>query len=653
MRVFLSYAREDIAIAQMLARFLESSGLEVWWDRHIAGGEEFSDLIEAELAKADAVVVIWSPHSIKSRWVRDEAAIGGDSGRLVPLAIDGAQPPMGFRQFQTLDLAGWKGGNKDPRSSTLLHSLERHSAHQAVSRRAKSAPSPRPWSVMPTKAVAIAAIVILVLATVAYLLVAREGERTEQDRLAFAILPFRATPGDDQLQAIADQSRDFMADAFTSSGIAVRLTDKAPAAKTAQFVITGNFNRIGQKLQATVRIDELSTGSMVMSKRFEVPQEQADVLADRVGAQIAGSIGWAASLIMLEQRHPSKPSVTPELVRQLGFDLDLTQAYQTSRRLLAINPHSPFANISYAFNFSFVMSTLPDAERKPALLSAREAAARALQIAPEFGDAHSLWCRLHSETLWAECERKMLEGQKADPDAPFVNAFLSQLYEDLGRFEDSSALARLTYSRDPFTPTKMAWMLRTMERAQQSRDADEVYSKGLRWWPNVAGLMQRNRISGLLERGDLVGVSKLGEAQHGDEYPSGLDRAPHVARAVAAKSSAAVRTACTIDDWWPNQLCMVAFAQVGDLDSAFEIADKLFPDRMGQSPAEAEAIWLKDDEPGPLALLSAPSTAAMRRDPRFLEIARRSGVLQYWRTTHLPDFCTKAHEAVCAQIRKS
>ncbi len=107
--VFLSYAREDRACAVRLARVLEAAGHKVWWDRHIDSGEEFSAQIEAELEKAEAVLVAWSKFSVKSRWVRDEAAVGGDNDRLVPVSVDGSIPPMGFRQFHTLDLAGWKG----------------------------------------------------------------------------------------------------------------------------------------------------------------------------------------------------------------------------------------------------------------------------------------------------------------------------------------------------------------------------------------------------------------------------------------------------------------------------------------------------------------------------------------------------------------
>ena len=70
--IFLSYAHTDKARAQRLASALEHSGYTVWWDAMIEGGSRFARSIDDALAKADAVVVLWSKNSIESDWVRDE-----------------------------------------------------------------------------------------------------------------------------------------------------------------------------------------------------------------------------------------------------------------------------------------------------------------------------------------------------------------------------------------------------------------------------------------------------------------------------------------------------------------------------------------------------------------------------------------------------
>src|SRR5437764_15363007 len=98
--VFLSYDRDDADKARPLAHALEKAGHDVWCDLHVRGGAQFSKVIEEALKAADVVVVLWSKQSVESAWVRDEAGAGRDSGRLVPVTIDGTEPPLGFRQFQ-------------------------------------------------------------------------------------------------------------------------------------------------------------------------------------------------------------------------------------------------------------------------------------------------------------------------------------------------------------------------------------------------------------------------------------------------------------------------------------------------------------------------------------------------------------------------
>ena len=131
-RVFLSYAREDVEVARKLASVLADAGQTVWWDRHLHGGANFSNEIDRELKNAEAVMVLWSPASIASAWVQDEAAEGRDSGRLVPATLDSAKPPLGFRQLQCIDLAPW---HKDARSEPiedLLSAITKMAADQTL-----------------------------------------------------------------------------------------------------------------------------------------------------------------------------------------------------------------------------------------------------------------------------------------------------------------------------------------------------------------------------------------------------------------------------------------------------------------------------------------------------------------------------------------
>ena len=68
--VFVSYARNDKARVAPVVAAIEAKGWSVWWDPDITPGQEFDDQIEAEITAALAVLVVWTPTSVTSRWVR-------------------------------------------------------------------------------------------------------------------------------------------------------------------------------------------------------------------------------------------------------------------------------------------------------------------------------------------------------------------------------------------------------------------------------------------------------------------------------------------------------------------------------------------------------------------------------------------------------
>jgi len=110
--VFISYAREDGAQAERIARGLEAMGLSVFWDNEIPPGQTWADYIESKLNQCNVAVVLWSEHSTKSQWVREEARMG--RSKLIPAKLDVAEAPFGFGDVQAADLSQWGGDYNHP-----------------------------------------------------------------------------------------------------------------------------------------------------------------------------------------------------------------------------------------------------------------------------------------------------------------------------------------------------------------------------------------------------------------------------------------------------------------------------------------------------------------------------------------------------------
>ncbi len=105
--VFISYARVDKARVAPIVAAIEAQGWTVWWDPEIAAGQLFDDQIETQLAAPRCVLVVWTPTSVASRWVRGEAREAADRGILVPVRFDEARLPMDVRALHTTDLDKW------------------------------------------------------------------------------------------------------------------------------------------------------------------------------------------------------------------------------------------------------------------------------------------------------------------------------------------------------------------------------------------------------------------------------------------------------------------------------------------------------------------------------------------------------------------
>ncbi len=144
--VFVSYARTDKARVAPLVAALEAKGWSVWWDPEITPGQEFDDQIDTELVAAKAVLVVWTPTSVVSRWVRGEARDAAERGILVPVRFDQARLPIDVRAIHTTDLDGWHENPSHPAMQECLNALaamiaRSTAAQSAIAGNASATPS--------------------------------------------------------------------------------------------------------------------------------------------------------------------------------------------------------------------------------------------------------------------------------------------------------------------------------------------------------------------------------------------------------------------------------------------------------------------------------------------------------------------------------
>jgi len=105
--VYISYSREDRNVAASLAQYLSTIGVDAFLDTNLVAGQDFRREIYNRLEQADAVIVIWSPVSVQSDFVRDEAEFALRSNKLISVAVSSLlldHLPLGMRHMHVIRL---------------------------------------------------------------------------------------------------------------------------------------------------------------------------------------------------------------------------------------------------------------------------------------------------------------------------------------------------------------------------------------------------------------------------------------------------------------------------------------------------------------------------------------------------------------------
>ncbi|HEX3676708.1 MAG TPA: TIR domain-containing protein [Sphingomicrobium sp.] len=422
-RIFLSYARDDVDAARELAEALVQAGHDVWWDRHLHGGSRFAKEIDRALKDAEAVVVLWSEAALDSAWVQDEAAEARDSERLVPVAIGSVKPPLGFRQFQTIDLGSWNGHGPPDALGELLSAIDRTCGTDR--RDEKAAVS--------------------------------DAKDRAQQSASICVLPFANMSGEPEQEYFSDGiSEDIITDlsnvsalsvvarntSFTFKGLSLDVKEVVEKLGVTH-VLEGSVRKAGNRVRITAQLIDGAKGDHVWAARydrdltdiFEIQDEISKAIvealkvkllpAEKKAIESRGTSDVEAYSLYLMARqqwisgtvgNPRREEAIIRLCRQATLlDPDYAQAWA----LMAI------AQLELRFVHGGDENALAAAER-------------ALEINPALPEAHCIKARyLEEEGRAEEAERQIRTALKLGPDSWEVNREVARMLFRHGRIEDA------------------------------------------------------------------------------------------------------------------------------------------------------------------------------------------------------------------------
>jgi TolB-like protein/Tfp pilus assembly protein PilF len=421
-RLFVSHASADAARARQLVEALQAAGCQVWWDGMLTGGEAFQSSIETMLHDADAVIVLWSKQANDSHWVRDEAAVGRDRGRLIPLSLDASLPPLGFRQLHVIDLSGWNGKADANAFAQVL------AAVASVAGRAPATPTPKrvagaaaPSSGINRRWLIGGGAGLAVAAAAGGWVMLRPGPVAAG---SIAVLPFRNMSGQasddyfaeglaEELRTTLALNRQLLVSGAASAG-GFRGSEVDPRQIASKLGVTsllmGTVRPAAGRVRIATRLIDGTTGLERWSQSFDrsvsdvlaVQAEIATTVADALLSSLARDDGWQA-------RRPGATTNSTAFDHYLkGQALYQAAASDQSDRAalaqydaaIAADPryaaaHAARARCLVTIANNGKQATAAARQRDQALAAAR----RAIALAPDMAEGHSALGYLMSSQL--------------------------------------------------------------------------------------------------------------------------------------------------------------------------------------------------------------------------------------------------------------
>lgn len=127
--IFIAHSDKDRDAAEGFASELRELGFSIFAFRAAPNiGDDIPNVVEAEIARASAVLVLWSAKAVQSVWVRAEGLRALELGTFVSAALEPVLPPIPFNAYNAPDLSDWAQSPLHPGWAALVEALANKSA---------------------------------------------------------------------------------------------------------------------------------------------------------------------------------------------------------------------------------------------------------------------------------------------------------------------------------------------------------------------------------------------------------------------------------------------------------------------------------------------------------------------------------------------
>ena len=616
--IFLSYSRQDVAVAGAMAAALSEAGHDVWWDREIRAGDVYDQVLENALRASRLVIVLWSKTAVVSDWVRSEASVALQRNALMPVMIEDCQRPVMFELRQSADLIGWKGNRQDPRLAAFLADVARQLGAPGAAAKPAAVPSSGPSRrLLIGGAAGVAA-----LAAGGFGAWRLMGNSDDDGTASIAVLPFANLSGDPAQTYFSDGIAEELRNALAQiSGLKVigrvsseqfrDVTDLAAVAEKLGVVhiLTGSVRRSPATIRIGAELVDGKTGAQSWAQSYDQPADDVLAVQSRIASSVVAALsarlGAMAGVVAVGGTSNPKAQELYLQAKALAAagnsEAVLRQRITLLDQAIALDPRyaEAFAGkslllASVANNYSETPAQT-DAQLADALATAR----RAVEIAPRSGYARICLASVIQDRL--NVRAVLEEGERAYALAPSDTRVLS-IFSGLLASVDPDRAVSITeraLALDPLDQRAIRRHAAVLTIARRYQEAATVARRLMRERDRRSDAIVLFEALVMLRQSDAARelVPRLSPAWM-QSYSRALIEARAGNRAAADAALAAFRR---LDDGTFHYQFAILHAQRGEIAAALDAIEKS----------------LRAEDPGLSLIAVEPLLDPLRKEPRF------------------------------------
>jgi DNA-binding winged helix-turn-helix (wHTH) protein len=572
-----------------------------------------------------------------------EDAIGRCIGQLRRLSAQWPRPPF---EIETIPGVGYRleatgGARPSPADQSAPGPAVRF--------------APRPW-ILAGLACAIAAVTLLAF----FLTHPRSSDRAVKTP-SIAVVGFEAPGGGADAKALAATLTSQVTDALsryevTVIGSPAGQGDGPSSAPGADFVVRGRVVERDHRLSVTTDLSDPHDNVLVYSFDTAQPGGKGDL-----AGEIANHVALSLDPTKLSNDLSGKlTSLDYTLVARAndGIDRwDMPYVLDQAQKLALRHPQDGDLHAAVAISAVYAAQSGPPSQQPQLLQLARRIMGEAQQLSPHSGMlvfAKSML--VNGPMAYAQQEQLMRKSISLSPSFHVTYNGLGEMLLMVGRESEGASLIQRSVELDPMSGVVVNAAVADFVKAGRPDDARRLLDREEQIWPgdwrtvgsefNVAFYQGTPQQTVDFARRH---VPPKGSSADRTMSALGLDawltRDPGAIKRMIENCFVQVQKPARPDIGDPTpQLvapdCLIQMVRLGAMDDAFRFAALAYPDHRSLYPVDSDK-WITEpwQWPDP-SWLFVPPMQPFREDPRFWDVAARSGLVDYWQETgSWPDFC--------------